>query len=327
MKKVFLLVIISAVLTFIMGIILLPFLRKIKAGQPILKYVKAHKDKSGTPTMGGLFFIIPCCIIYLIFYGVSNRLALLSVCIGLAYMIVGFLDDFIKIKYKQNEGLKPYQKILFQSAIALVASFFAYKNGLTIFYIPFTTKTINFSFWGIPIIFIVFIAITNSVNLTDGLDGLAGNSTMYYLIFLSTIIYFQIKKVPYLYQNYNEFNSLIALSCCLCSCIASFLLFNVGKASVFMGDTGSLALGGFIGSVSIFSYNTLVIPILGFVFVLSSLSVIIQVGYFKKTGKRVFLMSPIHHHIQLKGYSEGKISYLYSLITCIIGVLLLIFYL
>ena len=327
MKNVLFAVLASFLLSCICGMLLLPILRKVKAGQPILEYVETHKIKNGTPTMGGLFFIIPSTVIFFAFFGFSNRIALFSICISLSYMIVGFLDDFLKIKYKKNLGLKAYQKILFQLSIALVAGVFVYLRGMTIFYLPFFKKYINFGILSIPVVIVVLLAITNSVNLTDGLDGLAGNSSLFYLIFLSLIIHFELSNLPYLYNNVKEFDSLISLSCCLIGGLSSFLLFNTGKASVFMGDTGSLALGGFIGCISIFSFNSLLIPFLGIVFVFSSLSVIIQVFYFKKTGKRVFLMSPYHHHLQIKGYSEGKISYVYSVATCIMGVLLVICYL
>ncbi len=327
MKYVFFAVLTTLILTIASGFVALPLLRKLKAGQPILKYVTTHENKNGTPTMGGLFFIIPISLVFLCFFGFENRLATLSVCIGLAFMAVGFIDDFIKVKYKQNEGLKPYQKILFQTSIATIAGVFVWINGLDVFYLPFSTKIIRLGIISIPVVIVVFLAITNSVNLTDGLDGLAGNSTMYYLIFISLITHFQMSSSAYLYNSVKEFDNLIALSCCLVGGLVGFLLFNVGKASVFMGDTGSLALGGFVGCVSVFSFNTLLIPLLGIVFVSSALSVIIQVVHFKKTGKRVFLMSPIHHHIQLKGFSESKISYVYSLVTCIMGILLLICYL
>lgn len=317
---------VSLFCTVALGYLTLPLLRRLKAGQPILKYVEAHKNKSGTPTMGGLFFIVPSCAVFLIFFGVKLKLAIFSLCVGLAFMVVGFLDDFIKVKFKQNEGLKPYQKILFQTSIAVVAGIFVWLNGLTEFYIPFTKKTVNLGLLSIPLVVVVFLAITNSVNLTDGLDGLAGSSTLFYLLFISILIYLQMNSVKYLYTSSFEFYGLINLSCCLIGAIAGFLLFNYSKASVFMGDTGSLALGGFVGSISIFSFNSLLIPILGLVYLLSSLSVIIQVVYFKMTRKRVFLMAPLHHHIQIKGHSEAKISYLYSLITCIMGICLIISY-
>lgn len=319
--------VITLVLTFLCGKITIPFLRKIKAGQPILFYVKEHKEKSGTPTMGGLFFILPPIVIYAIFNGFSYRISNVVIAVTLAFLCVGFLDDFIKVKYKHNQGLKAYQKIIFQFGIALFSGIFAYKNNLTYFYLPFVKSSINLGVFTIPFVAITFIAITNSVNLTDGLDGLASWTSLVYLIFLCVLIILEFKIFSLSSILNDEYNALILLTFCMIFAILAFLIFNSGKASVFMGDTGSLALGGFIGAVSIFSSNALFIPILGVIFVFSSVSVIIQVISFKSRKKRVFLMTPFHHHLQLKGKTETQISYYYSLITCISGVVSIIFYL
>ncbi len=309
------------------GLIFIPILRKIKAGQPILKYVETHKDKNGTPTMGGLFFILPAAAVFLIFGGGSGRIALVAMSIGLAFMSVGALDDFIKVKTGHNEGLRAYQKIIFQFAIALTAGFFSYNNGITVFHIPFFRISVDLGLWTIPLVALIFIAITNSVNLTDGLDGLAGGVSAAYLFIISLLIIFQMSVLSKMYLKKEEYEKLIFLSLCLFGAICAFLMFNVNKASVFMGDTGSLSLGGFIGAISIFSSNSFFIPVIGIMFVLSSISVIIQVAHFKRTGKRVFLMAPLHHHFQLKGMTETKISFLYSVITLAVGALSLLAYL
>ena len=309
------------------GLIFIPILRKIKAGQPILKYVETHKDKNGTPTMGGLFFILPAAAVFLIFGGGSGRIALVAMSIGLAFMSVGALDDFIKVKTGHNEGLKAYQKIIFQFAIALTAGFFSYNNGITVFHIPFFRISVDLGLWTIPLVALIFIAITNSVNLTDGLDGLAGGVSAAYLFIISLLIIFQMSVLSKMYLKKEEYEKLILLSLCLFGAICAFLMFNVNKASVFMGDTGSLSLGGFIGAISIFSSNSFFIPVIGIMFVLSSISVIIQVAHFKRTGKRVFLMAPLHHHFQLKGMTETKIAFLYSVITLVVGALSLLAYL
>lgn len=320
MKIILLSTLTSVFLTCIAFILGIPLLKRIKAGQPIYEYVKTHKSKDGTPTMGGLFFVLCSSIVFLIFYGVTDTISIFSLSITLAFMVVGFLDDFLKIRYKQNQGLKAYQKILFQSSISLICGFFAYNRGVTIFNIPFFPTSIEMGVWTIPVVALVFIAVTNSVNLTDGLDGLAGSSSIIYLIFICILIYCQ--------NSYSVLLSgtLIPLSCVFIGGLLAFLVFNVSKAQVFMGDTGSLAIGGLISSVSIFSSNSFIIPVLGIVFVLSSVSVILQVAVYKKTKKRVFLMAPFHHHLQMKGLSESKISYLYSLVTVIMGVLLVISY-
>ena len=186
--------------------------------------------------------------------------------------------------------------------------------------------SVNLGLWTIPFAAFIFLAITNSVNLTDGLDGLAGGVSTVYLVFIAILIVMESSAlragdIP------DEYQSLILLSVCLIGAIAGFLVFNVSRAKVFMGDTGSLSLGGFIGAVSIFSSNSFFIPLFGIMFVFSSISVIIQVAHFKRTKKRVFLMAPLHHHFQLKGYSESKITFVYCLITALMGLLSILSYL
>ena len=327
MKRIVLAVICSLFLTIISGVFALPILKKLKVGQPILHYVETHKQKSGTPTMGGLFFILPSAIIFIIFGGLKNRLSWVCLSIGLAYLIVGFLDDYIKIKFKKNEGLKPYQKIIFQIAIAIMAGVYGYKNGFSVFYVPFAMTEVNVGIFAIPIITIIFLAITNSVNLTDGLDGLAGQVSLVYFIFLIILITVQYQASRIIYISLEQYHELLLLSASLIGGIMGFLFFNMSKAKVFMGDTGSLSLGGFIGAISIFSLNSFFIPILGIMFVVSSISVIIQVLHYKRTKRRVFLMAPIHHHFQLLGYTETQIGYTYALITAFFGMLAVLPYL
>lgn len=328
MKILLLALLICIFISVISGFVLIPFLKKIKAGQPILHYVKTHENKNGTPTMGGLFFILPSALIFIILGGVKSNLSAVVLSIGLAFLVVGFLDDFIKVRYKKNEGLKPYQKIIFQFSIAILAGLYAENNGFSTFYLPFVKSQIKIE--GVALVIIVsviFLAITNSVNLTDGLDGLAGQVSWVYLAFLVVLILVQREKMSILYLDTEEYDNLILLSVCLIGGILGFLFFNVSKARVFMGDTGSLSLGGFIGALSIFSLNSFFIPLIGIMFVLSSISVIIQVIHFKRTKKRVFLMAPIHHHFQLKGYTETQIGYVYALITAVCGVLAILQYL
>lgn len=317
----------SLFLSLVLGAIIIPQLKKIKAGQPILKYVETHQDKNGTPTMGGLFFIVSAVIVYFLFGGYEGQMSIVAVAIGVAFMIVGFIDDFIKVRLKTNEGLKPYQKIIFQLIIAVFAGVYVYHNGVTIFHVPFNKTTINLGVFSIPLVAFIFIAITNSVNLTDGLDGLAGSVSIVYLVSFVALISVQVISLDRIYLMPIEYDKLKLLAICLVGAILGFLCFNINKAEVFMGDTGSLSLGGFLGAISIFSSNSLFIPIIGIMFVISSISVIVQVLYFKKTKKRVFLMAPLHHHFQMKGASEGKIAYCYSLITAVVGLLAVIVYL
>ena len=309
------------------GFFVIPLLRKIKAGQPILKYVKTHESKSGTPTMGGLFFILSATAVFFAFGGYRESVAVVSLSLGLFYMLIGFLDDFIKVRYGKNEGLKPYQKIFFQTAVSVIAGFYAYRNGLTFLYIPFVRKTVDIGVFIVPFAAFVMIAIVNSVNLTDGLDGLAGGASVFYFLSLIMLTAAENALFGYGFLRSEQSDKLQLLSACLTGATAGFLIFNVNKAAVFMGDTGSLALGGFMGAISLFSGNGLFIPILGIVFVVSSLSVIIQVAHFKRTRRRVFLMAPLHHHFQMKGKTEAQISYVYCVITVITGTLSVIFYL
>lgn len=303
----------SAVATKILAV----FLTK-KATQPILKYVTEHFEKSGTPTMGGIGFIVVTAVVFTLFK-VSGKIALVALAIFVIYGGIGFFDDFIKIKYKKNDGLTPIQKIFLQVLVACVFAGFSVYQGLTKVYLPFTDKLIDFGFWYIPFCVFVFLATTNCVNLTDGLDGLAGSASAIVLAVISVIIILQTKKLSGYYLNKEEYQSLSLLSMTASGSLIGYLLFNVNKASIFMGDTGSLSLGGLIASVFCFSGNSLYIPIIGFVFVTSGASVILQVLHYKKTKKRLFLMAPIHHHFQHKGYTECKITFWYFFITLIIG--------
>lgn len=292
---------------------LMPLLKRLKAGQYILGYVKEHKDKKGTPTMGGLAFIAAIIVVALGFCGLNNNVLNLTLVIVGGFTVVGFFDDFLKIYRKENEGLKPYQKIFFQTAIAVIAAIYCYVNGITRLNLPFSGG-LSFNIgWGIiPVVLFVFLATVNCVNLTDGLDGLAGGTSLSYLAFFGVI----------LALNANSLSSLCFIAV---GALAAFLLFNANKAAIFMGDTGSLALGGLIACVSVFSSNALYIPVLGIMFVISGLTVIIQVIYYKRTKRRIFLMAPLHHHFQMKGYTECKISYAYALVTSLVGIICLIF--
>lgn len=299
--------------SFVLTALLTPLLKRLKAGQYILGYVKEHKDKGGTPTMGGFAFITSVIVLAPAFYGVGNRTVNLTLVIVGGFMFVGFLDDFLKIYRKDNQGLKPYQKIIFQTAIAAIASVYCYMNGLTVLEIPLGGGLVwDIGAWVIPLTLFVFLATVNCVNLTDGLDGLAGGTGMTFLAVLGLLAAVR-------GQFCDIFSFLGA------GALAAFLVFNTNKAALFMGDTGSLALGGLIACLCVFSGNTLYVPIIGITFVLSGISVIAQVIYYKRTGKRIFLMAPIHHHFQMKGHSECKISYVYALVTALTGFVCLLF--
>lgn len=305
--------VISFALSLLLCAVEIPLLKRLGTGQNILEYVKEHKNKSGTPSMGGLAFILSASAVALGFCGVSDKPFLVALAVGLGYLAVGFLDDFLKLKRGKNLGLRAYQKVLFQLAVAVLASVYCCLNGLTVLRIPFTEISFDIGWWMLPLGILVFIATVNSVNLTDGLDGLAGSVSAVFFLVLGCIVAL---------QGGNGETPMLCF--CLTGALLAYLVFNTHRASVFMGDTGSLSLGGFAACAALFTGNALVIPIAGIMFVLSSISVIIQVIYYKKTGKRIFLMAPIHHHFQEKGYSEGKITYVYTVVTAVVGALLLI---
>ena len=309
-------ILLSFVLSAFLCILLIPVLRKIKAGQNILVYVKEHKNKSGTPTMGGLAFITAVFIVSVLLINSKDRATILTLVVGLAFTLVGFLDDLLKRKHKENLGLRAYQKFSFQALIAVFVGIYCFRVGLTSVYIPFTYKTLELGWGIIPLIVFTFLATVNAVNLTDGLDGLAS---------LVSIPFFSVLGIIICLQT-GDGNPLSIISFCIVGGLIAYLLFNVSPASLFMGDTGSLGLGGFAACVCVFSGNVFYIPIVGIMFVFSVISVILQVIYYKASGgKRIFLMSPLHHHFQKKGYSESKISYAYFTVTFILGCVCILF--
>ncbi len=284
--------------------VVLWFCKKLKASQSILHYVDKHASKEGTPTMGGIIFLLAlifaCC--FLLDY--DCFFAWFAVAVTFCYAILGFLDDFIKVHFHHNEGLKPYQKIVGQVGIALVVGVYVFLTGGTS--LSFFGLSFDIGWAVIPLVVLVLVATANSVNLTDGLDGLAGGVSFVFVLVFGVILAC-IGNV--------EMNNLAMLCFGLCGGILGFLMFNCFPAKIFMGDTGSLALGGFIGVVSVLSGLELLLPIMGIMFVLSALSDIIQVLHYKRTKKRVFLMAPLHHHFEKKGVHENRIVIVYIVIT------------
>jgi len=320
-------------ITFVVGVCLAPLVikltRRLKFGQNILHYVESHSNKQGTPTMGGIIFIVATIVVSLCFFNNNHSLAFVTLAVFLAFGVLGFLDDFIKIKFKRNLGLRPYQKIIGQVTISLIVALFVYFNPMvgSKIYLPFSTIQFDLSWGIIPFIMLVFIATSNSVNLTDGLDGLAGGVSFVYLIGFGVISYIYMSSLTQGLDSalINEQTNLIIIMCCACGAIASFLCFNSHPASIFMGDTGSLALGALIACLACFNGLSLFVPLIGLMFVLSTVSVIIQVLHFKRTGKRVFLMAPLHHHFEKKGKYETKIVSIYIIITIILSVACIMF--
>lgn len=309
---------------------LLPVLRKAKAGQEILQYVSEHSAKQGTPTMGGIAFIIAIVAAACIFCDLSNRPTIVILAVFAAYGVVGFLDDFIKIKYKHNQGLKAYQKILIQLIIAVLVALYVYGDVAVgdKLRIPFSNIQVKIGFWIIPLVIFIYLACTNGVNLTDGLDGLASGTTICFLAGMIALLNRELVNLESIGDTYAYAQTKDVITLCFvgCGAISAFLLFNVNGAKVFMGDTGSLALGALVACSAIFTRMSLFIPIIGLMFVVSCVSVILQVAYFKITkGKRIFLMAPYHHHLQKKGLSETRICVIYCVITVCITMIMLCF--
>ena len=313
MLEFFLVFLIGLLLAIILGFPILKLSKKFHLSQTTLHYVDNHAGKNGTPTMGGFIFILPCLLASLIFARGELYLPILILLLMLGYGLLGFLDDFIKIKNHKNGGLKPYQKIIGQGSIALIVAIFAYFNigsSLNFFGIE-----LDIGLFAIPFIIFFYVAVTNAVNLVDGLDGLASGVSFVYLIFFGIIIALT-----------SDFNfALIAFS--LAGALLGFLLFNCYPAKIFMGDTGSLALGGVIASLAVFSRLELIMPIIGILFVITSLSDVIQVLHYKRTHRRIFKMAPLHHHFEKCGVNENRIVAVYIVITIVCGIGTLIGYL
>ncbi len=314
MKSGILLVLFSGALAALLCALLIPLLKRLRAGQYILGYVKEHEAKSGTPTMGGIAFVAAAAAAAAVFGLYADRHALVAVTFGLAYTAVGFLDDFLKIRGRHNLGLHAWQKIVFQIVVAVFAGLYCYQNELTVFSLPLSKISFDAGIWTIPLVAFAFVAATNCVNLTDGLDGLAASVGFWYFAAFAALIFLA-----------GAGTSLAGLCLALCGALAGYLLFNTNRASVFMGDTGSLGMGGFAAAVAAFSGNLLFLPVVGIMFVCSGISVILQVIYYKRTKKRIFLMAPLHHHFQQKGYAESKIAYAYSFVTAAAGLCCLFF--
>ncbi len=295
------------------GKILIPFLTHLKFGQEIrLDGPQGHLKKAGTPTMGGFIFIIPIVVLALGCY--SKQLIPMIGFIGFA--ILGFADDYLKIRKKENEGLTPKQKFIGQLILAIVLSLALAGQSSDYLYLFSRTWVVD-SFWiKFAIDILVLLAVPNALNLTDGLDGLAATSSL--PVFLA---------MAFIATRFGNV-SLAGLAVIAVGALLGFLFYNRYPAKVFMGDTGSLALGGLIGVMAIQMGLELLLIILCGLFVSETLSVILQVMYFKYSGgKRLFLMSPIHHHFELKGWTEVKIVgvfFLVSLVFCLLGVLIIL---
>lgn len=307
----------SFILTAILGKILLPILRKMKIGQnERLDGPRSHLRKQGTPTMGGIMIILSMVIVGMCFCFMNKSYEILPVLLAsFGFGLVGFVDDFKKLVLKNTEGLNPKLKMFGLLIISTIYVLYLvnYKNIGTEILVPFIDLEITMPFW-IYVIFtiVVMLGATNAVNLTDGVDGLCGTVLGIITSSLAVISY----KVGGL--EISTFSAIVSGAC------FGFLIYNVYKAKIMMGDTGSLFLGGVISSVAIYLKNPLILLIIAIVPVIETISVIIQVLYFRKTGKRIFRMAPLHHHFELSGWRENKVVVVFgfiTLISCVIGIL------
>lgn len=307
----------SVMISFILGIIfcplLIPVLRRLKFGQTERDDgPESHLKKQGTPTMGGIA-ILAAFAIGGIFFIKENPDGLVVLLVTLGFGIIGFIDDYIKVVKKRSLGLTPIQKIVGQFVITGLFTFYIIKSGIgTDILIPFTKgMTIDLGIIYIPFLFVAVIGTVNGVNLTDGLDGLASGVTLIVAVFFMMVAW-------------AAGSGILPIAGAAAGSLLAFLIFNAYPAKVFMGDTGSLALGGFVAATAFILKMPIFILIVGFIYLIESLSVIIQVGYFKKTGKRIFKMAPIHHHFELCGWSETKVVTVFYIVTamlCLIGLL------
>lgn len=323
MKSQMIIILLSFIVTVILALIIIPILKKVKIGQierddgP-----ETHFKKQGTPTMGGIIFMISIIIcitilyIYLSSIGQQNIATKLLpiLCLTIGFGVIGFIDDFKKLVLKTTDGLRPKYKMLGLLIISVAYTLFIirFSDVGTETFIPFLKIYINLPiFVYIPFAILVILAATNAINLTDGIDGLSSSVSAIIIATLTAIAMIQGNSEATIFGSVTI------------GAILGFLMFNLHPAKVFMGDTGSLFLGGVISGLALYLKMPLLLLIIALVPILETLSVIIQVLYFKKTGKRIFKMAPLHHHFELSGWSENKVVIIFSIITlimCIIGI-------
>jgi len=313
--------IIPAIVTFAIGVILGPFfiklMKRLKFGQQVRDDgPQSHLAKQNTPTIGGIIIFASVCVAAIIF-GLKDMALIAALSAG-AYGLVGFLDDFIKIVKKRSLGLRAYQKIIGQFGIAILLAVYAYNNPYigTEIILPFTDAKWDLGLFYIPVAVFVVIAIVNAVNLTDGLDGLASSVSSVIILTFTVLIIALSNAADTEYAA--QLNDLAKFGAVMLGGVLAFLRFNIYPARIFMGDTGSLMIGGAISAMVMFSRMMLLIPIAGGVLVASCVSVILQVGSYKLRKKRIFKMAPLHHHFELKGNHETKVTAMYVIVTVVL---------
>lgn len=306
-------ILMSVLLAFAISVVLvpagIPFLRKLKVGQTVRdEGPESHLKKNGTPTMGGILILISITITSVFF--VKDYPKIIPVLfLTLGFGLIGFLDDYIKVVLRRSLGLRVWQKFLLQIIVTGVFTFYLlhYTDVSLVMKVPFVSELyLDFGWMNIPILFFIVIGTVNGTNFTDGLDGLASSVTVLVATFFSVVAI-------------GTGSGIEPVTCAVVGALLGFLLFNVHPASVFMGDTGSLALGGFVAAAAYMMQMPLFIVIVGFIYMVEVLSDIIQVTYFKMTGgKRIFKMAPIHHHFELCGWSETRVVAVFSIVTALL---------
>ena len=322
-SKISLVILISLIISIFLGNILIPIFKKIKLNQTLSIYLREeHKSKTNTPTMGGLIFIIPSITVMLLFimFGVAKFSSTLFIVLltFVFYGLIGFIDDYLIVIKNNNKGLSEKSKFILQLFVSIIFFYLFLKSGNeSLLWIHTLNLKLNIGFfYGILILF-VLVSSSNAVNLTDGIDGLAASVSVVAFFTLGIICY----NTPWLY-GYKE---LTLLCFSLVGSLLGFLVFNINPAKIFMGDTGSLALGALMGAIAILTRHELLLILICLVFVIETLTCIIQRVYYKFTKKRFFLMTPIHHSFQKKGYTEIEIVKIFTLVAILSGLLALIF--
>ena len=307
-------VIVSFAISALLGPIVIPFLRRLKVGQTERKELESHLKKNGTPTMGGLM-ILASIIITSVFYVKDYPMIVPILFMTVGFGVIGFLDDYLKVVLRRSDGLLAWQKMLCQIVVTTVFAVYmgCYSDVPLTMLIPFSGgKYLDLGWGAFPVLYLAVIGTVNGTNFTDGLDGLASSVTIMVATFFSVVAI-------------GTNAGIAPITCAVVGALLGFLLFNVYPASVFMGDTGSLALGGFVVSAAYMMQMPLFIVIVGLIYLVEVLSVIIQVTYFKKTGgKRIFRMAPIHHHFELGGWSETRVVAVFSITTAILCMIALL---
>ena len=307
-------VMIAFAISAVLGPIVIPFLRRLKVGQTERAELESHLKKNGTPTMGGLMILASIIVTSLIYVkDYPKIIPILFMTVG--FGVIGFLDDYLKVVLRRSDGLLAWQKMLCQLVVTTVFAVYMvlYSGVSLIMLIPFTGGLyLNLGWLAIPLMYVAVIGTVNGVNFTDGVDGLASSVTVIVATFFSVVAI-------------GTNAGIEPITCAVAGALLGFLLFNVHPASVFMGDTGSLALGGFVISAAYMMQMPLFIIIVGLIYLVEVLSVMIQVTYFKKTGgKRIFRMAPIHHHFELGGWSETRVVAVFSIVTALLCMLALL---